>query len=392
MSWFFAPYWNRFLPFGLADFSQLILLSAYLLLLFAIARKDFLKIRVDRHVLESLLLGLVFVAVLLEPLTVSRFSYQLFPGWFGLYSVAYAFVYFIFIQSFFLNYNSRRNILRGDGSAINVPFLLFLVMLFQADTLLALPSESPASVLSFTIYILSNIVLFYFLYVLYIKSGMNNVPGILFFFIIGIPSIFRISYHTSLILSTVWVFVDYGIAFLVLEMLTKENRYSRRLFRYNRISSRRSIREAAAFIIFVGVVLSFVFVISPYVYETPHPFLADPTGSMYPVIKPGSMLIVKGENPAGIHVGQILVFRAPWDPNLTVAHEVIRVFYQNNQLYFQTKGIANSVQDPLPVPAADVKGIVVASIPYLGYAFIYSYAIISAALLITVVYFTVRFR
>jgi signal peptidase len=392
LSWFFAPYWNRFLPFGLADFSQLILLSAYLLLLFAIARKDFLKIRVDRHVLESLLLGLVFVAVLLEPLTVSRFSYQLFPGWFGLYSVAYAFVYSIFIQSFFLNYNSRRNILRGDGSAINVPFLLFLVMLFQADTLLALPSESPASVLSFTIYILSNIVLFYFLYVLYIKSGMNNVPGILFFFIIGIPSIFRISYHTSLILSTVWVFVDYGIAFLVLEMLTKENRYSRRLFRYNRISSRRSIREAAAFIIFVGVVLSFVFVISPYVYETPHPFLADPTGSMYPVIKPGSMLIVKGENPAGIHVGQILVFRAPWDPNLTVAHEVIRVFYQNNQLYFQTKGIANSVQDPLPVPAADVKGIVVASIPYLGYAFIYSYAIISAALLITVVYFTVRFR
>ncbi|MEM3852624.1 MAG: signal peptidase I, partial [Methanomassiliicoccales archaeon] len=77
-----------------------------------------------------------------------------------------------------------------------------------------------------------------------------------------------------------------------------------------------------------------------------------------------------------IHVGDIIVFVAPWNPSLNVAHEVIGIIQNSTGVYFQTKGIANHVKDPEPVPAKNVLGEVVLIIPYAGYLIIYEEAII----------------
>ena len=160
----------------------------------------------------------------------------------------------------------------------------------------------------------------------------------------------------------------------------------------NPIREKRNRSGFIATLAVVCILLLGVFVVAPVAFGTPHPFLTDPTGSMYPAIRPDSLLIVKGTSIQSIHVGQILVFTAPWNHGLVVAHQVISIFSLNGTVYFQTKGIANAVQDPLPVPAYDVHGVVLASIPYLGYLFIYSYAFLSAILIAVAIIGTVKFK
>ncbi len=391
-SWFLSYFVIKTLPFDIGVIGSLIFLSAYLMILFIHSRSGFLRIRVDKYALYSLILGLVFILVLLEPVFLGRPSFHPSFDLFNIYVIIYGLVYATFIQSFIFNLNSSSLIRRGDPRAINAPFLLFVSLFFQLNIIILLPSASPASILSFTLALLSNIVLFYFLYILFIKSKFNNLAGILFYAITTVPTVLGITYHASPLLSSLWIFVDYGILFIVIEILTKDNVYTRKIFSINPRAFRRTGRGTVEAIVVAALLVSLVFVIAPLAYNTPHPFLTDPTGSMYPIIKPGSLLVVKGVSVDTIQIGQILVFTAPWDINLTVAHMVIKIFHRGQELYFQTKGVANSLQDPAPVPASDVRGIVITIIPYLGYLFLYSYAIISIVLIITVVMMTVKFK
>lgn len=370
-----------------------ILLLVYLAIMYSIMRKRFLHLRLDRYLVYSLILGLVFVLVLFEPVFVSRFVISMFPPLLLLEQMAFVLLYGIFLQVFLFNYNAERSIKRGEKTAINLPFILFLSSIFQLNQVVFTLNGSAITVLNFTLSAIAGIVLFYLLFIMYVKFRFSNLPGIVFYAFYSLPLLINISYSSSQVLSSVWIFVDFSVVLVMLELLTKDNAYSLKLTRRsNPIRDRRNRSGFLMTLLVVGFMLIGIFVVAPLALGTPHPFLSDPTGSMYPVIKPDSLLIVRGTSIQSIQVGQILVFTAPWNHGLVVAHQVIRIFTYNGTVYFQTKGIANSVQDPLPVPAYDVHGVVLTSVPYLGYLFIYSYAFLSAILIAVAIIGTVKFK
>ena len=89
------------------------------------------------------------------------------------------------------------------------------------------------------------------------------------------------------------------------------------------------------------------------------------SNSMSPTFKTGSLLIIKKVDAAAIRENDISTFRRNRD-NVATTHRVMRIL-NDEGLQFVTRGDANNVDDPLPVSAEDVSGIVVASLPYIGY-------------------------
>lgn len=90
------------------------------------------------------------------------------------------------------------------------------------------------------------------------------------------------------------------------------------------------------------------------------------SGSMSPTFKTGSIIFVKETPATEIQVDDIITY-AGHDGGATTTHRVIEVL--NNPLQFRTRGDANNMDDPIPVPAQNVRGVVRLSIPLIGYAF-----------------------
>lgn len=90
------------------------------------------------------------------------------------------------------------------------------------------------------------------------------------------------------------------------------------------------------------------------------------SGSMEPTLKLNSLIIVNEKNPDQIKTGDVLTFYGA-DTVTRVTHRVIEIGPNND--YFITQGDANNIEDAMPVEREDVIGIVVLSIPFLGYVF-----------------------
>ena len=93
------------------------------------------------------------------------------------------------------------------------------------------------------------------------------------------------------------------------------------------------------------------------------------SSSMEPAMRAGALAMMLPVDAEDVKVGDIIAFDPPWDPdpNVTVSHRVIGVRH-NGQILFDTKGDATEETDPYYVPARNVHGKVLFSIPYLGYA------------------------
>jgi len=119
--------------------------------------------------------------------------------------------------------------------------------------------------------------------------------------------------------------------------------------------------------IILGLVLCFVLfaVLIPSVFSGSLAIVRS--SSMEPAMRAGSLAVMLPIDPGDVKVGDIIVFEPPWDPDVIVSHRVIAL-YHNEQLLFDTKGDATEDSDPYYVPAENVHGKVVFSIPYLGYA------------------------
>lgn len=89
------------------------------------------------------------------------------------------------------------------------------------------------------------------------------------------------------------------------------------------------------------------------------------TGSMEPTYPRGSLVVVEPIDPSQVRVGQSLMFEAPWKDNDFVTHRV-RSIDTTNGLTFVTRGDANDTDDPFPVPARNVRGVVRWNVPNLG--------------------------
>lgn len=91
------------------------------------------------------------------------------------------------------------------------------------------------------------------------------------------------------------------------------------------------------------------------------------TNSMAPAIPAGSLEIVRAVDPRAIQEGDVILFNSPWNPSQQVSHRVMEIEREGGQLAFRTKGDANESADPRPVPTGQVRGKVVAHVPWLGY-------------------------
>lgn len=100
--------------------------------------------------------------------------------------------------------------------------------------------------------------------------------------------------------------------------------------------------------------------------------LAVLSGSMEPTIPVGSMVVVErlqGEDDlADVAVGDVVTFMPrPQDPTL-VTHRVVSIGGKaDGSTVLVTKGDANGANDPDPVAAEQVRGLVQYHVPYAGY-------------------------
>ncbi|MGC2288518.1 MAG: signal peptidase I [Thermoplasmata archaeon] len=135
----------------------------------------------------------------------------------------------------------------------------------------------------------------------------------------------------------------------------------------NRARDRSTLRDSLVGAAVVGVVVLSVSYGLPAVLGTPStPFLAIATGSMVPTFHRGEFVVIEHVAPTAIRVGTIIAFSVSCLPSPTV-HRVIRVVSVGPKWVYQTKGDANSVQDPCTVPYSHVLGAVVFYVPYLGF-------------------------
>jgi signal peptidase len=91
------------------------------------------------------------------------------------------------------------------------------------------------------------------------------------------------------------------------------------------------------------------------------------SSSMEPAMRAGALAVMLPIDAGDVKIGDIISFDPPWDPDVIVSHRVIGVYY-NGDIMFDTKGDATEDSDPYYIPAQNVHGRVVFSIPYLGYA------------------------
>lgn len=89
------------------------------------------------------------------------------------------------------------------------------------------------------------------------------------------------------------------------------------------------------------------------------------TESMEPAYPAGSLLIVTPVRPADVLPGDAVMFEDPGRPGRLVAHRVVDRSDEGIPT-FRTRGDANLADDPHPVPASAVRGVVRWSIPGLG--------------------------
>lgn len=91
------------------------------------------------------------------------------------------------------------------------------------------------------------------------------------------------------------------------------------------------------------------------------------TGSMEPTIKPGALVTVKPVDAASIQVGDIITFRPEAGSSDLITHRVKAIEVGADGPSWVTRGDANNTDDP-PVTAAQLRGKVLYSLPFLGYA------------------------
>jgi signal peptidase len=100
--------------------------------------------------------------------------------------------------------------------------------------------------------------------------------------------------------------------------------------------------------------------------HTDSPLMVVSSGSMIPTLNVGDIIIVRGVDPSTITLGTIIIFHSPYDYPTPIVHRVIAIDNQGGMLFFETKGDNNMVADGWKVPAANLIGVYIAKIPYVG--------------------------
>lgn len=93
------------------------------------------------------------------------------------------------------------------------------------------------------------------------------------------------------------------------------------------------------------------------------------SGSMEPTIGVGDLIFIKGCDSEDIKTNDIITYRR--DKKTIVTHRVVKIFKNNSEIMFETKGDVNNVIDEKPISENLVLGKKIFKIPYLGYVSYY---------------------
>lgn len=89
------------------------------------------------------------------------------------------------------------------------------------------------------------------------------------------------------------------------------------------------------------------------------------SGSMEPVLKTGSVVLVKAESRYAVN--DIVTFTSARDKGLPTTHRIVAEELRVGELLFTTKGDANEEADVEPLKPVQIIGKVIFNIPYLGF-------------------------
>ena len=118
-------------------------------------------------------------------------------------------------------------------------------------------------------------------------------------------------------------------------------------------------------LLLIVIVVPFVIYAVPMIIGADHSFVVL-TASMTPAIAPGDVVVVADRDPATVAEGDVITFTRGGN-EVPVTHRVITVVDDAGGLAFETKGDANTDPDASLVPAGNVIGTVILTIPYIGY-------------------------
>lgn len=112
------------------------------------------------------------------------------------------------------------------------------------------------------------------------------------------------------------------------------------------------------------VVATFVIQAFPGLVTADYAFTVQ-SGSMEPAIQTGSVVFVKTIPPENVAEGDVITYED--DGGALITHRVIEKHTAGDSLRFETKGDANEDPDPEPVYRNQYVGMVLFSIPFIGY-------------------------
>ncbi|WP_345346859.1 signal peptidase I [Rhodococcus olei] len=112
-------------------------------------------------------------------------------------------------------------------------------------------------------------------------------------------------------------------------------------------------------------ILALTIVVPRLTGSTPYTVL---TGSMRPTYPPGTLIVVKPQDPTTLGVGDAITFQKESGNPEVVTHRIIESRQNSKgERTFVTQGDANPSRDQNPVVMEQVRGKVWYSVPYLGY-------------------------
>jgi len=101
-----------------------------------------------------------------------------------------------------------------------------------------------------------------------------------------------------------------------------------------------------------------------------HPVMTVMSGSMSPAIRTGDLVVddaVTSAQAQHLHVGQVISVRDTPASQFVITHRIVGVQHIGGSVFYVTKGDANSAPDATVRPAADLVGVVSATVPAGGY-------------------------
>ncbi len=125
-------------------------------------------------------------------------------------------------------------------------------------------------------------------------------------------------------------------------------------------------RILGTIVLAVVCILAFFMVLVPFVLGAQSYTVL--TGSMKPTLEPGHLIAVRETPIEEITPGDIVTFQLESGKPTVATHRVVGVGHSaNGERLLITQGDANNVQDTNPVQQPQLRGVLVYSIPWLGY-------------------------